>query len=142
MFRDRATQFKTRLKWDVTVDAQGFEKDEYDALDPLYVIWENQAGRHAGSMRLLPSTGRTMAEGERVMIVRDGSTEWFENDVGSWLHRGPLVAEADIVGLATLYYFSVYGKAFDVRMPLTEYAACRMPAAVHRGFDVNVCSIR
>ncbi|NOR33018.1 MAG: autoinducer synthase [Sulfitobacter sp.] len=60
MFRDRAAQFKDRLKWDVTVDADGFEKDQYDALNPLYVIWELPGGTHGGSMRFLPTTGRTM----------------------------------------------------------------------------------
>lgn len=60
MFRDRADQFKTRLNWDVTVDAQGFERDEYDDLNPLYVIWENADGTHGGSMRFLPTTGRVM----------------------------------------------------------------------------------
>ena len=40
MFRDRADQFKTRLKWKVDLDQRGCEKDEYDALNPLYVIWE------------------------------------------------------------------------------------------------------
>ncbi|WP_418593048.1 acyl-homoserine-lactone synthase [Ponticoccus sp. (in: a-proteobacteria)] len=60
MFRDRADQFKTRLGWDVTVDEAGFERDEYDAENPLYVIWEEADGTHGGSMRLLPTTGRTM----------------------------------------------------------------------------------
>ncbi|ETA49836.2 autoinducer synthase [Rhodobacteraceae bacterium PD-2] len=60
MFRDRADQFKTRLGWAVTVDEAGFERDEYDAEDPLYVIWEEADGTHGGSMRLLPTTGRTM----------------------------------------------------------------------------------
>ena len=60
MFCDRAAQFKDRLKWDVTVDENGFEKDEYDALNPLYVIWELPDGSHGGSMRFLPTTGRTM----------------------------------------------------------------------------------
>ena len=60
MFRDRADQFRTRLDWDVTVDADGFERDEYDDLNPLYVIWENADGTHGGSMRFLPTTGRTM----------------------------------------------------------------------------------
>ena len=40
MFHDRADQFKTRLGWDVSVNAQGHERDEYDDLNPLYVIWE------------------------------------------------------------------------------------------------------
>lgn len=60
MFRDRADQFKTRLGWEVTVDADGFERDDYDALDPLYVIWEGPDGRHQGSMRFLPTTGQVM----------------------------------------------------------------------------------
>lgn len=60
MFRDRADQFRTRLGWDVTVDPQGEERDQYDALDPLYVIWETPEGGHGGSMRFLPTTGRVM----------------------------------------------------------------------------------
>ncbi len=60
MFRDRADQFKTRLGWDVTVDAAGEERDEYDDLNPLYVIWEQADGSHGGSMRFLPTTGRCM----------------------------------------------------------------------------------
>jgi acyl homoserine lactone synthase len=60
MHRDRARQFKDRLKWDVSVDARGWEYDEYDAINPLYVIWEEPGGRHGGSMRFLPTSGRTM----------------------------------------------------------------------------------
>ncbi len=60
MFRDRAEQFKTRLEWDVEVDKNGFERDEYDMLNPLYVIWQMPDGTHGGSMRLLPTTGATM----------------------------------------------------------------------------------
>ena len=60
MFRDRADQFKERLGWEVSVDENGYEKDQYDALNPLYVIWEMPDGTHGGSMRFLPTTGRTM----------------------------------------------------------------------------------
>ncbi len=60
MFRDRADQFATRLGWDVHVDANGEERDSYDALDPLYVIWETPSGGHGGSMRFLPTTGPVM----------------------------------------------------------------------------------
>ncbi|APX21899.1 MAG: autoinducer synthase [Rhodobacteraceae bacterium] len=60
MFRDRADQFSTRLGWEVDVDAAGEERDAYDALNPLYVIWERADGRHGGSMRLLPTVGRCM----------------------------------------------------------------------------------
>lgn len=60
MFRDRALQFSNRLGWDVHVDAQGHESDEYDEMNPLYVIWERPDGSHGGSMRFLPTTGRSM----------------------------------------------------------------------------------
>ena len=35
MFRDRADQFQRRLGWEVTVDANGLERDAYDELNPL-----------------------------------------------------------------------------------------------------------
>jgi len=60
MFRDRADQFGARLGWDVDVDQNGEERDQYDALNPLYVIWQDPDGRHGGSMRFLPTTGRVM----------------------------------------------------------------------------------
>ena len=60
MHKDRATQFSTRLGWDVRVDQNGEEHDLYDSLNPLYVILENGNGTHDGSLRFLPTTGRTM----------------------------------------------------------------------------------
>ena len=75
MFRDRADQFKTRLGWAVTVDSHGFERDEYDDLNPLYVIWEGPDGRHKGSMRFLPTTGRTMINEHFTDILGGGTVE-------------------------------------------------------------------
>jgi acyl homoserine lactone synthase len=71
MFRDRAFQFGDRLNWNVTVDNNGFELDEYDRLNPLYIIWSDAIGRHAGSMRFMPTTGRTMAA-EHFLDLTDG----------------------------------------------------------------------
>ncbi|MEM9576475.1 MAG: acyl-homoserine-lactone synthase [Pseudomonadota bacterium] len=73
MFRDRADQFRTRLGWDVSIDENGFERDQYDALDPLYVIWENVDGSHGGSMRFLPTTGRTMINEHFTDILGGGT---------------------------------------------------------------------
>ncbi|MEO0911469.1 MAG: acyl-homoserine-lactone synthase [Pseudomonadota bacterium] len=73
MFRDRAVQFRERLQWDVTVDENGFERDEYDAFNPLYVIWEGEDGRHRGSMRVLPTLGRTMVN-DHFTHLTDGVT--------------------------------------------------------------------
>lgn len=60
MFRDRAAQFRDRHGWDVTVDTLGWETDQYDRMDPLYVIATDGDGGHAGSMRFLPTTGPHM----------------------------------------------------------------------------------
>ncbi|HHS94793.1 MAG TPA: autoinducer synthase, partial [Rhodobacterales bacterium] len=72
MFTDRAAQFKTRLGWDVQVNAAGEERDQYDDLDPLYVIWQREDGLHGGSMRFLPTTGRTMVN-EHFAFLNDGA---------------------------------------------------------------------
>lgn len=71
MFLDRARQFKHRLNWDVKVDANGWELDEYDLINPLYVIWQDPDGRHGGSMRTLPTVGRTMIN-EHFRDLTDG----------------------------------------------------------------------
>jgi acyl homoserine lactone synthase len=60
MFTDRAAQFAHRLGWAVSVNAAGEERDQYDGLNPLYLIWQRDDGLHGGSMRFLPTTGRTM----------------------------------------------------------------------------------
>ena len=60
MFRDRARQFHDRLGWEVSLRADGTERDEYDDKNPLYVIWERADGTHGGSMRFLPTTAETM----------------------------------------------------------------------------------
>ncbi|WP_299028440.1 acyl-homoserine-lactone synthase [uncultured Sulfitobacter sp.] len=60
MFTHRADQFRTRLGWDVSVDSKGHERDAYDDLNPLYVIWETAEGGHGGSTRFLPTTGPVM----------------------------------------------------------------------------------
>ncbi|WP_204113544.1 acyl-homoserine-lactone synthase [Shimia biformata] len=71
MFEDRAWQFRTRQGWDVEVDETGQERDQYDAMNPLYVIWERPDGRHGGSMRLMPTTGPCMVN-EHFSHLMDG----------------------------------------------------------------------
>lgn len=71
MFQDRAMQFKTRHEWDVTVDQDGFERDEYDRENPLYIIWENADGSHGGSLRLMPTVGKTMVN-DHFLNLTDG----------------------------------------------------------------------
>lgn len=80
MFLDRAAQFRDRLGWEVTVDERGWERDQYDDLDPLYVIWQMPDGAHGGSMRFLPTTGRTMIN-EHFPSLLDGAPL---RDVMTW----------------------------------------------------------
>lgn len=71
MFRDRAEQFHHRLGWDVAVDDRGWEHDQYDDLNPLYVIWQRPDGLHGGSLRFLPTTGATMVN-DHFLHLTDG----------------------------------------------------------------------
>ncbi len=61
MFRDRAVQFRGRLGWPVQVDDAGRERDQYDPLPAVYIVWQMPDGTHGGSMRAMPTAGRTMA---------------------------------------------------------------------------------
>lgn len=60
MYEHRAVQFGKRLNWQVKIDDLGRERDEYDDLNPMYLILERDGGDHAGSMRFLPTTEETM----------------------------------------------------------------------------------
>ena len=59
MFRGRAEMFATRLGWDVVVK-DGWEIDLYDELNPLYLVSISPNGQVRGSLRLMPTTGRTL----------------------------------------------------------------------------------
>lgn len=60
MFRERGVQFKERLGWNLETDKTGRERDQYDAMNPLYIVISDEEGRHLGSTRLMPTTGPTM----------------------------------------------------------------------------------
>ena len=60
MFQDRRAQFHDEFGWDLDIDALGREIDQYDLMNPLYVILQDDQGRHIGSGRLMPTTGPTM----------------------------------------------------------------------------------
>ena len=86
MFRDRAAQFKDRLDWEVTVDENGWEVDQYDKLNPLYIIWENAEGRHGGSVRIMPTVGRIMTNEHFLDLtggVKPGLLTTVDNHIGA-----------------------------------------------------------
>jgi N-acyl-L-homoserine lactone synthetase len=62
MFRLRTRQFRDRLKWNVKV-VHGWEIDEYDDMNPLYLVSIDGSGSIRGSLRFLPTTGPHMMRG-------------------------------------------------------------------------------
>ncbi|MDB2577600.1 autoinducer synthase [Tateyamaria sp.] len=122
MFRDRADQFKFRLGWNVSVDDAGFERDEYDELNPLYVIWEEPDGSHGGSMRFLPTTGRTMVNEHFINILSGPITSPFIWECTRFcLNRGAgrhVAAALMLGGGEVMQNFSVehFVGVFDARM--------------------------
>ena len=59
MHRLRYRVFKERLDWEVAVSGD-MEVDEYDSLQPVYLLYSSGAGRIEGCVRLLPTTGPNM----------------------------------------------------------------------------------
>ena len=59
MYRLRRRVFKERLDWTVSVSGD-VELDVYDILSPTYLLVMTGAGKVAGSVRLLPTTGANM----------------------------------------------------------------------------------
>ncbi len=60
MFRLRKRVFSDQLKWDVHVRGE-YERDEYDALKPAYLVWTDPTRtRLYASIRLMPTTGPTL----------------------------------------------------------------------------------
>jgi len=60
MFRARKQLFGDRLGWDVQIDTQGRETDNYDTLSAHYLIAVDDDNNHQGSLRLLPTIGDTI----------------------------------------------------------------------------------
>ena len=57
MHRDRKRVFVDRLGWQVPVVDGEFEIDQFDSENTVYLLATDEAGRHAGSLRLLPTMG-------------------------------------------------------------------------------------
>ena len=123
MFRDRADQFRTRLNWDVKFNAQGEERDAYDDLNPLYVIWERVDGRHGGSLRLLPTTGPCMVndhfghltDGVRIEspFIWECTRFCLSRGAASRVAAGLMLAGGEVMrGFAIQHYVGI----FDARM--------------------------
>jgi acyl homoserine lactone synthase len=101
MFKHRATHFIDRLGWGALQrDENGWELDQYDLVDPLYVIWCLEDGTHGASMRLLPMSGRNMLHEQFPELVPRSmyrSTRFLE------CSRFLVAKEAGSLGVYALY---------------------------------------
>jgi acyl homoserine lactone synthase len=64
--------FGGRLEWDVTI-TDGDERDQYDDLNPTYILAISGGNRVVGCARLLPAVGPTMLELTFPQLLADGS---------------------------------------------------------------------
>lgn len=70
MFRFRHKVFHDRLGWDVASD-NGREIDDFDRLNPVYMVARNQTGTVEGCWRLLPTTGPYMLKDTFPQLLQD-----------------------------------------------------------------------
>ena len=72
MHRLRKAVFKDRLGWDVSVSGE-LEFDEFDALEPSYLLSMDRYGTVNGCVRLLPTTGPNMLRDIFPSFVTEGA---------------------------------------------------------------------
>lgn len=72
MHEIRKRTFHDRLNWQVKT-LRSWEIDEFDALDPLYLISIGPDGAVRGSLRLLPTTGPNMLADVFPELLPDGT---------------------------------------------------------------------
>jgi acyl homoserine lactone synthase len=72
MHQLRANVFGGRLEWDITV-MDGGERDQYDDLNPTYILATFGGNSVVGCARLLPAVGPTMLERTFPQLLGGGS---------------------------------------------------------------------
>jgi acyl homoserine lactone synthase len=113
MHQLRARIFGGRLKWDVSCGAEG-EFDQFDELDPTYIVLLSRQGSVTGCARLLPANGRTMVNEVFPALVDKGAlhaharmiessrfcvdTTFREGRGGRAIHKSTLTLFTGIIG--------------------------------------------
>ncbi len=130
MHRLRQRVFGERLAWDV-VNESGRESDEFDLLNPTYIVALSAASEIAGSVRLLPATGPTMLERTFPQLLGNGrlnahpamiessrfcvDTTLVEGRGGKPLHDATMAMFAGIIEWCMIHGFTEIVTATDVR---------------------------
>jgi len=74
MHRLRARVFRERLNWDVSC-RDGLERDEFDGIDPTYILALTSERRVVGCARLLPANRVTMLQKVFPQLLTSGSLD-------------------------------------------------------------------
>ena len=131
MHRLRSRVFGGRLRWQVT-NANGREYDQFDHLNPTYILALTIHDEVIGCARLLPATGPTMLQrvfqpllGEGRLDAHDGMIESSrfcvdttidEGRGTSALHTATLMMFAGIIEWCVIHGFTEIVTATDVRV--------------------------
>jgi N-acyl-L-homoserine lactone synthetase len=105
MFRQRAIIFGQTLGWNVSIDGEGREIDEYDREDTVYLMSLDSAGRLNGAVRFLSTVTDHMMTGP------------FQDMFPDYSVRSPVIWEA------TRFY--TYGH-HDVQANRVSQSACEL----------------
>ena len=117
MFKLRDRVFRGRLGWDVT-SVDGKEKDEYDDMNPVYMLSCNEKKQVEGCWRILPTTGPYMLR-----------------DVFPELLRGERLPEDDNI-------WELSRLAVDPRQNLPRRKNFVPPVQDHGAFHVNQVAVK
>jgi N-acyl-L-homoserine lactone synthetase len=155
MYRLRAKIFQERLGWDVTVK-DGLEIDQFDDINPLYLIAVDPTGTHVrGTVRLLPTTGPNMLRDVFPMLlpkneIIESATIWecsrFAVDPSiETPMEGHFVSEATgelmaaVIEVGLLAGLTEVMGVFDARFIRILRAAGTPPLLVSKPQKIGVC---
>ena len=126
----RSNVFHARLGWNVEI-VDGQEHDQYDALDPTYIVVLSNGSQVVGCARLLATTGPTMLSNTFPELLSKGAYKPHAGMVESsrfcvdttnkegrgqrLLHEATLSLFAGIVEWCLLHGFTEIATATDVR---------------------------
>jgi acyl homoserine lactone synthase len=131
MHRLRTRIFQGRLEWDVDCSA-GLEIDQFDHLNPTYILCLDEMEAVIGCARLLPASERTMLQEVFPQLLENGSLKTHKRMIESsrfcvdtevssdreqgGLHAATLAMFSGIVEWSILNGYSQIVTATDVRL--------------------------
>lgn len=136
MHQLRARVFSGRPGWRIKIE-YGRERDEYDTLDPTYVLALTDLGAVAGCARLLPTTGPTMLSHTFPQLLPGGrlhgrptmvESSRFCVDTGGERRGGRFLHEATLTMFAGIIEWSM-SNGFDEIVTATDV---RFERILHR----------